>query len=51
MQGAEIKSFIIKRQGKGEIGIEANTLPSGIYSYTLIVDGEAADIKQMIVTK
>ena len=36
---------------KGEITVEADTLAAGIYSYTLIVDGAAADVKQMIVTK
>ncbi len=50
-QGVEIKSYIIKQNGKGELSVEANTLPSGVYSYTLIVDGNAADVKQMIITK
>ncbi len=50
-QGVEIKQYSIKQSGKGEITVEANTLAAGIYSYTLIVDNEAADVKQMIVTK
>ena len=50
-QGVEMKAYVIKQSGKGEIIMEANTLAAGIYSYTLIVDDNAADVKQMIVTK
>ena len=49
------KSFKVlfrdQSSSKGEIIMEANTLAAGIYSYTLIVDDNAADVKQMIVTK
>ena len=51
LQGIEMKAYTIKQSGKGEINMEANTLAAGIYSYTLIVDNNAADVKQMIVTK
>ena len=50
-QGVEMKTYIIQQSGKGELTVEANSLAAGIYSYTLIVDGNAADVKQMIVTK
>ena len=49
--GVEIKSYSIKQSGKGEITVEANTIAAGVYSYTLIVDNEASDVKQMIITK
>ena len=41
----------LNQSRKGEVLMEANTLPPGIYSYTLIVDDKASDVKQMIVTK
>jgi len=49
--GVEMKAYAINQSGKGEITVEANTLTAGIYSYTLIVDDKAADVRQMIVTK
>jgi hypothetical protein len=50
-QGVEMKSYTLRQSGKGEIAVEANTFASGVYSYTLIVDDIAADVKQMIITK
>ncbi len=49
--GVEMKSYPLMQSGKNEITVAANTLPAGIYSYTLIVDDSAFDVKQMIVTK
>jgi hypothetical protein len=50
-QGVEMKAYTIPQSGKGEITVIGNTLTAGIYTYTLIVDGSAADVKQMIVMK
>ena len=50
-QGVEMKVYSIKQIGKGELTVEANTLAAGIYTYTLIIDNKAVDVKQMIVTK
>lgn len=50
-QGSLVKSYDIGQKNTGNITIAANTLSPGIYSYTLIVDQTAADVKQMIVTK
>ncbi len=49
--GIEMKSYPLMQSGKNEITVEANTLPAGIYSFTLIVDQTATDVKQMIITK
>jgi len=38
-------------RGTGEIQLQANSLNSGTYSYTLTVDGRIVDTKQMVVTK
>ena len=37
--------------GKGSININAATLSSGAYQYSLIVDGKLVDTKQMVLAK
>ena len=37
--------------GKGLVNIDASTLSSGAYQYSLYVDGKRIDTKQMILTK
>lgn len=48
--GKFIKSIPLTCQ-QSQINIEAGTLGSGSYSYMLIVDGKAIDIKHMILAK
>ena len=46
--GNLFKSVDIKTTGKGQLNVFANDLSSGMYSYTLIVDGNVIDTKKMI---
>ena len=48
--GVEIKTFNISG-GNGTITLYASELPSGNYSYSLIVDGRIIDTKNLIITK
>jgi len=51
LDGVELKSFSITQSGFGQIAVTGNSLASGVYVYTLIIDGRAIDTKQMILTK
>ena len=48
VNGKQIKAVDITSKGKGQLLVYANDLTSGIYSYTLIVDGKIVDTKRMI---
>ena len=37
--------------GKGVVNVDATTLSSGVYSYSLIVDGKKITTKQMVLNK
>jgi hypothetical protein len=49
--GRELKSFLVTGKEYGQIEINGNILPAGIYSYTLVVDGKTMDSKQMVLTR
>lgn len=51
--GKEIKTIVNKTQGSGEYEVEFNgsNLSSGVYFYSLIVDGNLIDTKKMILLK
>jgi hypothetical protein len=49
--GTLLKSLIIEDRGQGSIHIYAEKLNSGIYSYSLVADGQTIDTKQMICQK
>lgn len=51
LEGVELKSFAITQTGFGQVAVTGNSLASGVYVYTLIIDGKAIDTKQMILTK
>jgi len=51
MQGSEIKSYTITTRGSGNITIQAQELPAGMYMYTLLVNNTIIDTKKMILTK
>jgi hypothetical protein len=51
MKGQIIKVVDIKTKGKGQLNVFANDLSSGMYSYTLYVDGKAIDTKKMVKTE
>jgi hypothetical protein len=49
--GSAIKAINISGSGKGNVNVDASTLASGAYQYSLIVDGRLIDTKQMILAK
>lgn len=51
LQGVEINNFTITERGLGKVEITENSLTSGTYLYTLIIDGNQIDSKYMTLTK
>ena len=49
--GKTIKSINVSGSGKGSLNVDAATLSSGAYNYSLIVDGKLIGSKQMILAK
>ena len=49
--GKVLKEIAVSGTGKGSINIDATTLSSGAYQYSLYVDGRMIDTKQMVLTK
>jgi hypothetical protein len=49
--GRIMKTVDIKTSGKGMIKVYAANLSSGIYTYSLIVDGKVVDSKKMVCSK
>lgn len=47
-QGRLIKSVELINKGKGTLNVFAGDLSSGIYTYTLIVDGKVIETKKMV---
>lgn len=47
-EGKLIQTVDITTRGKGKINVFANDLSSGLYHYTLVVDGKVADSKKMV---
>ncbi|MBX2909836.1 MAG: tail fiber domain-containing protein, partial [Chitinophagales bacterium] len=47
-EGREINRAEIATRGKGAINVYAQDLSSGVYSYTLIADGNVIDTKRMV---
>ena len=49
--GKTLKAVDISGSGKGSLNVDAATLLSGAYNYSLIVDGKLIGTKQMILAK
>jgi hypothetical protein len=49
--GKIIKQFKGLARGNGSIMLQAGSLASGTYNYTLIVDGKNIATKQMVLTR
>lgn len=47
--GQLLHTETITQKGKGQVKLKTGKLAPGTYSYTLLVDGEVADTKQMII--
>lgn len=51
INGVLLKSVQLDAKGNGTIHLNTNELPSGVYRYTLIVNGKIIDSKQMMQSK
>jgi hypothetical protein len=49
--GRQLKQLAIAGKGKGSVNLDAATLSSGTYNYSLIVDGKIITTKQMVLIK
>ncbi len=48
---SKLKQLNLTGVGKGTVYVDASTLASGAYNYSLYVDGRLVDSKQMIAAK
>lgn len=51
VSGQLIKSVTIDSRGQGSVNINADDLPSGTYSYSLVIDNKLSETKRMILSK
>lgn len=51
LDGKMLKSISLDHQGKGQLRVTAEDIPSGSYSYQLVVDGRSIDTKKMVISK
>jgi hypothetical protein len=51
LQGEQLKRFDIADKRSKSLELNGNTLPAGLYLYSLLVDGKVVDTKQMVLTK
>ena len=51
LQGKQLRTYPIDGTGQGSVEIAADDLPSGMYLYNLIVDGQASLSLKMILTE
>src|SRR5206468_645797 len=49
--GSTLKVVNVSGIGKGSLNVDASTLASGTYQYSLIIDGKFIDTKQMILAR
>lgn len=50
-KGIVLKTVVIDHRGVGEMNVFASDLSSGIYMYSLVVDGKTVDSKKMVCVK
>lgn len=51
INGQVILRMELSDRGNGEVSLDSNILQSGVYTYTLVVDGERTASKRLAVTK
>mgnify|MGYP003455175595 CR=1 FL=1 len=49
INGKMIKAIALKATGFGQIELECGELSSGVYHYTLLVNGQIVDTKSLII--
>jgi len=49
--GKTLKDINVSGTGKGSLNVDASTLSSGAYQYSLYVDGRLIETKQMVLTR
>lgn len=50
LNGQQKLRFNLSERGNVDVTIDGNTLPAGMYIYTLVCDGQDIDTKRMILT-
>ena len=50
-KGSIVKNIALDNMGKGSVSLNIEDLPSGIYHYTLVVDGSTIETKKMVLNK
>lgn len=51
LNGEMLQSYALTQYGHGNVTVSGGTLAAGMYVYSLVVDGQIVDTKQMILTK
>ena len=51
LPGKVLKEIKLTSKGKGSLQLDASTLASGAYQYSLYIDGKLVDTKQMLLAK
>ena len=51
VSGKVLKVITVSGKGKGVLNLDASTLSSGTYNYSLVIDGKLIDTKKMISIK
>jgi hypothetical protein len=48
LKGELLQSFSITQRGEGELSVDTKSLPEGVYTYRLLVDGQPVDTKKLL---
>lgn len=51
LEGKVIKDIPVQHRGEGQVTVQANSLSAGTYQYTLVLDGQILETKQMVLTR
>lgn len=51
LNGKLLETYLLPRNGVGKVVLDGGQLAEGMYIYSLVVDGQLVDSKQMVLTK
>ncbi len=51
LSGKVLKTIAVSGKSKGVLNLDASSLASGTYNYSLLIDGKLIDTKKMVLTK